>query len=208
MKEARAYPPIHFIGVWDTVGALGVPGALGQLFNRNKYKYHDVGLHPTILHAYQALAIDERRKPFAPSVWQRPSGWTGTLEQVWFAGVLSNVGGGYHPDGLANEALHWMVEKAEGLGLEFDKSFLDHYQPCFNLVLQDSMSAMCKVMGPRARLIGQQAGDDEAVHQSAIDRVNLPDCHYDPKNLRIYLSRTASAKVVNTTRIARGTPCA
>src|SRR5450759_4111445 len=73
-------PSIQFVGVWDTVGALGPPGLLGHLFNRKKYEYHDVSLTPTISHAYQALAIDERRKPFEPSVWDRPANWAGELE--------------------------------------------------------------------------------------------------------------------------------
>ena len=192
VKRPRPCPPIHFVGVWDTVGALGPPGLLGQLLNRNKYKYHDIDLHPTVLHAYHALAIDERRKPFAPSLWKRPVGWTGTLEQVWFAGVHSNVGGGYHPDGLANEALHWMVEKAEGLGLEFDRPFLEHYKPCFNSSLRDSMSTLYKIMGPNVRAIG--SGEAEVVHQSAFDRVNLSACQYDPANLRAYLTSPAVQK--------------
>ena len=49
----------------------------------------------------------------------------------------SNVGGSYAPDGLANEALHWIIEKAEGLGLEFDKAYLAHFVPCFNSLLND-----------------------------------------------------------------------
>src|SRR5437588_213063 len=112
VKIRRGCPPIRFIGVWDTVGALGAPGLLGQLFNKNKYRYHDVTLNANIKNAYHALAIDERRKPFAPNVWTRPKDWGGTLQQAWFPGVHSNVGGGYSPDGLANEALHWIVEKA------------------------------------------------------------------------------------------------
>src|SRR5262245_4503623 len=79
VKGTRPCPPITFIGVWDTVGALGAPGLLGQVFNRNKYEYHDVNLNQNILNAYQALAIDERRKPFKPSIWEKPVGWTGTL---------------------------------------------------------------------------------------------------------------------------------
>jgi hypothetical protein len=187
------------------VGALGPPGIFGQLFNPNKYKYHDIELHPAILNAYHALAIDERRKPFAPSLWKRSPGWSGALEQVWFAGVHSNIGGGYHPDGLANEALHWMVEKAETLGLEFDKQYLEHYRPCFNSLLQNSMSTMYKTMGPHDRVIG--TSDGEAVHQSVFDRVNLRECKYDPANLRGYLSGARKDAAVNTTRILRGTPC-
>jgi uncharacterized protein (DUF2235 family) len=206
IKGTRPCPPISFIGVWDTVGALGAPGLFGQLFNRDKYKYHDIGLSPMIQNAYHALAIDERRKPFAPSLWTKPSGWSGTLEQAWFAGVHSNVGGSYHPDGLANEALHWIVGKAEALGLEFDKSFLQHYRPCFNSVLNDSMTAIYKVMGPYVRPIGQQLADGEAIHQSVLDRKNLSVCNYNPQNLQEYLGR-GNPRIVNTDRIARGTPC-
>ncbi len=206
IRLARPCPPIKFIGVWDTVGALGAPGALGYIFSRNKYKYHDIGLNPSIHHAYHALAIDERRKLFAPSLWTKPPGWNGTLEQVWFAGVHSNVGGSYSPDGLANEALHWLVEKAEMLGLEFDKSFLAHYLPCFNSVLKDSMTTMYRVIGPHIRPIGQQIVDGEAIHQSALDRMNLPACQYDPQNLQDYINIGAT-RVTNTQRIPRGTPC-
>ena len=88
----------------------------------------------------------------------------GQLEQAWFPGVHSNVGGGYGPDGLANEALHWIVEKAEDLGLEFDK-FLQHYRPCFNSTLNDSMTAVYKVMGEHLRPIGKRLTDGEGVHQ-------------------------------------------
>lgn len=206
IRGTRPYPPIKFIGVWDTVGALGAPGALGQLLHRNKYKYHDIGLNPSIQHAFHALAIDERRKPFAPSLWTKPDGWNGTLEQVWFAGVHSNVGGSYSPDGLANEALHWMVEKAEDQGLEFDSTYLGHYRPCFNSVLNDSMTIMYKMMGPIKRKLGDHTAHGEAIHQSAIDRHNLQNCAYYPANLRAYLG-SISQSVTNTRRIARGTPC-
>ena len=94
------------------------------MFNRRKYQYHDVGLNPHIENAYHALAIDERRKPFAPNLWRRPANWNGVLEQAWFPGVHSNVGGGYAPDGLANEALHWIAGKAQALGLAVDDDFL------------------------------------------------------------------------------------
>jgi len=206
VKGTRPCPPFHFIGVWDTVGALGAPGFLGQVFNSKKYQYHDIGLNPNILNAYHAVAIDERRKPFAQNMWKRPAGWTGKLEQAWFAGVHSNVAGGYAPDGLANEALHWIVEKAESLGLEFDKPFLKHYRPCFNSAMRDSMTLMYQVMGPHVRPIGEHAADGEFVHKSAVDRLNLPECAYDPENLRAYVARGAP-QVVDTTRVPRGTPC-
>ena len=207
-RAAGPCPPITFIGAWDTVGALGAPGVLGQLLNRGKYKYHDVGLNETILNAYHALAIDERRKPFAPTLWTRPPGWAGHLEQAWFPGVHSNVGGGSVPDGLANEALHWIVEKAEALGLEFDKTYLDFFRPRFNLPLLDSMSMKYRVFGPHIRPIAQQPDTGESVHQSAIDRRNVFS-EYRPENLEEYLARVgAGTKYAQTARVPRGTPSA
>jgi uncharacterized protein (DUF2235 family) len=206
VRDARPCPPIRFLGVWDTVGALGAPGLLGQFLNRDKYKYHDVGLNPSIEHAYQALAIDERRKPFLPNLWTRPAGWAGDLEQAWFPGVHSNVGGGYAPDGLANEALHWLVEKAELLGLEFDTAYLSHFLPCFNSVLHDSMSRLYRAMGPVVRRLGQHVADGEAIHQCALDRIGLPSCRYQPANIEA-AQRAAPLPTVTTTRIARGVPC-
>jgi hypothetical protein len=208
VQGTRECPPILFVGVWDTVGALGAPGFLGRLFNRNKYRYHDIGLNSHILHAYHALAIDERRTPFAPDLWTRPDGWSGTLEQAWFAGAHSNVGGGQTPDGLANEALHWLVEKAEALGLEFDASFLSKYTPCFNSTLHDSMNGKYRLLGTHVRTIGRLASGGEVVHQSAIDRLKDPACAYAPQNLKTFLdSAAAAAARSNTARIARGSPC-
>ncbi|HEY5062662.1 MAG TPA: DUF2235 domain-containing protein [Gemmatimonadaceae bacterium] len=65
---------LFFLVARDIVRALGAPGLLGRRFNKNEYQYHDVPLNDRILNAAQALAIDERRKPFAPSVWRRPPG--------------------------------------------------------------------------------------------------------------------------------------
>lgn len=206
IRDAQPCPPIRFIGVWDTVGALGAPGIVGQVLNRDKYKYHDIGLNSNIENAYHALAIDEQRKPFAPDLWTRPSDWPGVLEQVWFPGVHSNVGGSYSPDGLANEALHWLIEKAEGLGLEFNGGYLAKYRPCFNSVLNDSMTLTYRVMGAHLRRMGEHLADGEALHQSALDRKALTECSYDPPNLRQALT-TSKLPVRDTTRVPRGTPC-
>jgi uncharacterized protein (DUF2235 family) len=138
IKDHRPCPSIKFVGVWDTVGALGAPGMLGK-FTGNKYKYHDVDLNSNVKNAHHALAIDERRSPFKPSLFTKPTGWEGTLSQVWFPGVHSNVGGSYKPDGLANEALHWIIEKSQSCGLCFDEAYLSHYLACFNSTLNDSM---------------------------------------------------------------------
>jgi uncharacterized protein (DUF2235 family) len=201
-KERRS-PTIKFIGVWDTVGALGAPGLLGQLFNRNKYKYHDIALNDHILNAAQALAIDERRKPFAPSVWTQPAGWKGTLKQAWFPGVHSDVGGSYTPDGLANEALHWIVECATQVGLAVDDPFLAPYKPCFNSVLHDSFTPEYRLLGSFVRPIGQADKTSEGLHRAVLDREKEPTLHYAPENVGAY-TKTGAGRVYETTRVKRG----
>lgn len=187
IKDRTACPPIRFIGVWDTVGALGAPGVIGKVasvFGGNKYTYHDVGLNERIQNAYHALAIDERRKPFAPTLWSKPAGWTGKVEQAWFPGVHSNVGGGYKPDGLANEALHWIVSKAEALGLEIDHAYLDKFEPHYESTLHDSMTLKYRLFGPFSRPIGQRQIDGECVHDAAIKRMTDAARKYAPQNLK------------------------
>jgi uncharacterized protein (DUF2235 family) len=112
---------IDFVGVWDTVGALGIPvdGLRLPLLSR-LWTFHDTTLSRYVLNAFHALAIDERRRPFRPTIWlQKDDAQNQTLEQVWFAGVHSDVGGGYSDTGLSEIALLWMVEKARGCGLTF-----------------------------------------------------------------------------------------
>lgn len=199
----RPCPPIKFIGVWDTVGALGAPGIVGKLasvFKGNKYAFHDVALHEHILNACHALAIDERRKPFAPTLWTRPQEWNGSLEQAWFTGVHSNVGGGYKPDGLANEALHWIAARAEVQELDIDYAYLDHFEPHFDSKLHDSMSAKYKLLGPGQRELGEHRTDGECIHESAVRRIEQSVDGYAPKNVPGTLLSGPQALPVVTTK--------
>ena len=198
----RPCPPIAFIGVWDTVGSLGAPGVIGKIASAlrgNKYAYHDVGPNEHVAHAYHALAIDERRKPFEPTLWQRPPDWPGVLEQAWFAGVHSNVGGGYRPDGLANEALHWIISKAKLLGLDVDRDYLAHFEPHFDSKLHDSMSLKYRVFGPLIRPIGMYAADGECVHESALKRLKHSPSQYAPENLKRVMEKGPDALPVART---------
>ena len=207
VRCARPCPIIKFIGVWDTVGALGAPGFIGQVLSRNRYRYHDVGLNSNVKTAVHAMAIDEHRRPFKPNLWVRPADWTGALMQAWFPGVHSNVGGGYSPDGLANEALHWMVEQAEQAGLSVDYDYLKPFRPCFNSVLNNSMTLMYRLFGRYTRPLGRHGADGEVVHQSVLDRMRLPECHYRPKNLVTFLREHPAPMMTDTVATKRGTPC-
>ncbi len=81
---------ITMVGVWDTVGSLGIPALFGGVAPL-LYGFLDTSLNPKILNAYQALAIDERRGEFPPTLWTSPSPGQ-TVEQVWFSGVHCDVG--------------------------------------------------------------------------------------------------------------------
>ena len=110
-------PDIHFVGVWDTVGSLGIPGLRGRLANK-LWGFHDTALSSHVRFAYHALAIDEQRGPFQPTLWQQQAhAERQTLEQVWFTGVHSDVGGGYPEPGLAEITLSWMARRAQASGL-------------------------------------------------------------------------------------------
>jgi len=115
-------PQIAMVGVWDTVGALGIPSLLG-LVEPLLYGFLDTSLNPLIQHAYHALALDERRAEFPATLWTSAPGPGQTIEQVWFTGVHCDVGGSYpdDPDGtaLADITLAWMMSKAAALGVTF-----------------------------------------------------------------------------------------
>lgn len=195
VSGTRPCPPIRMLGVWDTVGSLGAPGFLGQIFNSKKYQYHQVGLFNEIEHAFHALAIDERRKPFSPTLWEAPDGWGGQLEQVWFAGVHCDVGGGYSPDGLANLALLWLVRQAADLGVGFDRNYLSPFKGVPTSVLHDSMSFKYRPLGTVVRPIGMAKNGHEAIHDSVVRRMGDAESAYSPPNVKAYLARP-DARVV------------
>jgi uncharacterized protein (DUF2235 family) len=114
---------IRFIGVWDTVGALGIPVDglnLVTLFNR-RFKFHNTDLSTSVDSAYHAMAIDEQRRQFKPTLWnqQNDAPKDQVIQQVWFPGVHSDIGGGYEDHGLSDVALLWMVDRARSCDLEF-----------------------------------------------------------------------------------------
>jgi uncharacterized protein (DUF2235 family) len=113
---------IKFIGVWDTVGSLGIPLKLFFL-NKNKYKFHDVKLSHLVEHAYHSISIDEKRAFFQPTLWQKQNEAKFNqqkLEQCWFRGVHSDVGGGYLKENLYLIPMHYLIKKAQLHGLKIN----------------------------------------------------------------------------------------
>ena len=173
---------IHFIGVWDTVGALGIPIGWFRWFNQARYKFHDPTLGSHTRHAYHALAIDERRGPFVPTKWRQANATKGqVVEQLWFPGVHSNIGGGYVDTGLSDRAFLWMCLKARdaGLGLRADYMNL-RVNPNYHGELRDSRKGGYMLLPPAVRRIGESNVAGEGIHYSARDRF----CHATESSYR------------------------
>jgi uncharacterized protein (DUF2235 family) len=123
---------VKFLGVYETVISLGsrvkTEGDVATVTPQFAYLG---GKTPAavVKTARQAISIDERRWDFRPQVWERPANASQSMEQLWFPGVHSNVGGGYSNDGLANAALQWMTAEAMAAGLGWDCTYLGHYRP-------------------------------------------------------------------------------
>lgn len=113
---------IRYVGVWDTVGSLGIPRVLPISIGLNaQYEFHDTALSRCVEHARHAVAIDERRAAFTPTLWSNIDAFNtpGTrprVAQQWFPGDHGGVGGG-GARGLSNCALMWVLEGAEFAGL-------------------------------------------------------------------------------------------
>lgn len=117
-RHHRMKCQIRFIGVWDTVGALGIPIKFLEMANIFKNKFHKTDLSPIVECGCHALSIDDERRVFKPTLWDETIESTRRrVTQVWFAGVHTDVGGGYKEAGLSDISLKWMVEKAKAEGL-------------------------------------------------------------------------------------------
>ena len=143
-EHSRCDVRISAVGVWDTVGALGIPDDLLTWAARRSHGFHDTAMGAHIDRAFHALAIDERRGPFRPTLWRSGDGrgYATTadgdlagrplVEQVWFAGVHTDVGGGYDEDALARIPLDWMVRRLRqttGLAVAPPRATLDSTAP-------------------------------------------------------------------------------
>jgi len=183
--------PVKMIGVWDTVGALGIPLRGLRAHNKEEFQFLDTDLNPAVKFAFHALAIDEHREPFVPTLWDSDPAPGQTVEQVWFPGVHSDVGGGYNEIDLSDSPLQWMIECATRAGLAFDKAVMDKHglHPKPEGKIHDSMTLVYRLDGKYERPIGTLK--TEAVHPSAIARWEKV-ADYRPNNLRDYFKRTGN----------------
>jgi uncharacterized protein (DUF2235 family) len=181
---------IKFIGVWDTVGALGNPLFLKSILSRRN-QFHDTDLSSRVSNAYQALAIDEKRKDFEATLWHQQAGsGEQVLEQVWFAGVHSDVGGGYpeNETGLSDISLQWVLEKAKKWNLNFEDIAM---KPNPMAKMHESYEGFYRLQKKLCRPMGfvdpKKGKTDESLHPSVVERFKNNN-NYRPRNLVTYFA--------------------
>jgi uncharacterized protein (DUF2235 family) len=136
---------IKFVGVWDTVGALGVPLQSFKEFNAEQYAFHDTKLSSIVVNAFHAVAVDEHREPYQATMWgpqdAKDKDHGQVLHQLWFSGAHADVGGGYkgaHP--IADLTLRWMQKNAQACGLALQLLPLPDRQKAVLSELHDSFT--------------------------------------------------------------------
>jgi len=187
------HPKIHFIGVWDTVGALGIPFSVLGFLNE-EHMFHDNKIGPNMLYARHAMAIDEKRDDFQPTVWKQRPGVD--IQQVWFSGVHSDVGGGYTPDkgGIvaADYPLEWISGEAAKVGLVLSGHLASRLKQSHAATLHDSKRGIYKVAGTHVRTILAHLD----IHESVKARWDA-DPSYRPKKLKKRVDKSGWGDLVS-----------
>ena len=175
---------IKFIGVWDTVGALGIPHDIVKDLNMKFYEFHDTELSGIVENAYHAAAVDEHRQDYDVCLWNPQSKPGQTMEQRWFVGAHCDVGGGYSDRRLSDLPLRWMQDKASALGLGLTPVAVgsENYQGPFTDSYMEFLKGLYAKKNPRHyRSIGATQFGNEVVDQSVQQR-RKTDLSYEPQN--------------------------
>jgi uncharacterized protein (DUF2235 family) len=148
---------ITMVGVWDTVGSLGIPALFGGIEAASQFL--DTSLHPDVKNACHCLAVDEMRAQFPATLWKEPNPAVPgqTIEQVWFSGCHGDVGGGLQQGQSADAGtrlcditMGYMLSKAQALGLTFDPGVLAQYSTLPAKFALDAINESWKpASGPR-----------------------------------------------------------
>ncbi len=187
---------VHFVGVFDTVGAMGIPITFLGLFEK-KDEFYDNRIGSNVVHARHALALDEVRVDFKPTVWS--SDTATDMKQVWFTGAHSDIGGSTTPDAdgglLSDNSLAWMIREASAAGLSIE----DHLQ---NQATGAPLASInhSRTGFYRVRKVFERPLDyndlDVRIHSSVKDRWDA-DSDYRPDNLKNYVAANGWSAVVH-----------
>jgi uncharacterized protein (DUF2235 family) len=189
--------PIEFVGVWDTVAAYGLPVdelQRGIDYWWGGFSFPDQDLSPIVQRACHAISLDDQRRTFHPVLWNEQNAPPGQITQVWFAGMHSNVGGGYAKDGLAWVSLQWMVNEAKQANLacplKFHNAALDEIDRLAYLhdEMGNSRAGFAAYYRYDPRRVRALCNDDynkvwiahPKIHHSALDRIKGKHIDYAP----------------------------
>jgi uncharacterized protein (DUF2235 family) len=175
---------IKFLGVWDTVGALGIPIDLVEQLNMKFYEFHDTELTNIVKNAYHAVAIDEHRKDYDVCLWKPQAKPEQTLEQRWFIGAHCDVGGGYRDRRLPDVTLRWMQDKASALGLALSSVKVEqnnYLAPYADSYMEFLHGVYAKKNARHFRSFGTTKFGDEIIDDS-VQKRRREDSKYTPQN--------------------------
>ena len=198
-------PRIKCLGVFDTVGARGIPLSLLRRQNAERYGFHDTNLSSIVDFAFHALALDEKRRHYVATLWSYAFHDNNErIEQVWFPGCHSDVGGGVSSEGLSSLSLYWMISRMADykLGLMLDQEGVGKVQTARDetVAILGGNSLLYKVLAtpPAHRAVNQTRPNDtdygfmglerhlkpmrEAVHWSVFARM-ARFAAYLPRNI-------------------------
>jgi len=184
--EGRAHGVgVDFLGLFDTVASFGIPAdVLGLPFQRINL-FTDLTVAPNVAHALHLVSIDERREPFTPTLTNHdPS----RIEEVWFAGGHSDVGGGHAERRLADVPLRFMIDRATKHGLRFTEDSLDEL-PRNPLGLGRLHPHQESVLATSPRRLGVRRDGrwsrslKPRIHSSVFRRMDCLGDRYQPENV-------------------------
>jgi uncharacterized protein (DUF2235 family) len=195
----RRHVKIYFLGVWDTVAAYGLPvDELTQAVDKWVWpmKFRDDSLLGSVENARHALSLDDERRTFHPIPWNETKEAesvaekkvpAGRLQQVWFAGMHADVGGGYPDDGLSYVPLCWMIAEAGAKGLRLEPAAVSQYRAMAASTgrMYDSRagSGVLWRYQPRNAQLLLQEGNTPLIHHSVVTRMIWGDDGYAPISL-------------------------
>jgi len=186
---------VKFVGVWDTVGAMGIPISFLGLFE-DRDEFYDTKIGKNIRIARHAMAIDEHRKDFEPTIWCHRQDMD--LKQVWFAGAHADIGGSYKPDRdgsvLSDNALGWMIKEAQSSGLTIEAHLKEIIKKSPLAKIHNSRRSFYRIKEKYFRPIDHGNGE-VLIHKSVKLRWDQ-DVKYRPKNLDEYIETKGWPKIL------------
>lgn len=179
-KHRTMWTRIKFLGCFDSVAALGVPSkTVNVVLDKLSYfqhKFHDFRLSPSVENGFHALAIDDERKVFHPMLWDEETLDYQKIEQVWFCGAHTDVGGGYNVANLSDISLQWMRDRAVEHGMIIYPRHRVDTQPEVNGKIHNPREGIWQyIYQPKIRFWPPERTDKPVLHPSVLERKLGPD---------------------------------